>query len=115
MPIALIEIERSSTVRNRRMKALSITLLMILMVSLATAEATAQAGGTQQQTGGFTNLQVWPKDSSRAVIMQFMNAFDDSLGITCDYCHVQRDGKFDYASDDKREKRVARQMVLLRD
>src|SRR2546422_10045046 len=30
------------------------------------------------------------------------------------YCHVERDGKFDFASDDKREKRVARQMILLR-
>jgi len=75
----------------------------------------AQGGAAPQQPGGFTNLQVWPKDTSRAVIMQFMNAFGDSLGITCDYCHVQRDGKFDFASDDKREKRVARQMILLRD
>src|SRR3954469_23298479 len=75
----------------------------------------AQTPGAAQQPGGFTNLQVWPKDTSRAVIMQFMNAFGDSLGISCDYCHVQRDGKFDFASDDKREKRVARQMVLLRD
>jgi hypothetical protein len=77
--------------------------------------AQAQGGAAPQQPGGFTNLQVWPKDTSRAVIMQFMNAFGDSLGITCDYCHVQRDGKFDFASDDKREKRVARQMILLRD
>ena len=75
----------------------------------------AGPGGRRAAAGGFTNLQVWPKDTSRATIMQFMNAFGDSLGITCDYCHVQRDGKFDFASDDKREKRVARQMILLRD
>lgn len=77
--------------------------------------AQAQAGAAQQQPGGFTNLQVWPKDTSRAVIMQFMNAFGDSLGVQCNYCHVEREGKLDYASDDKREKRVARQMILLRD
>jgi hypothetical protein len=91
-----------------------IALGIVCLVGAAVS-AQAPAGGAQQQPGGFTNLQVWPKDTSRAVIMQFMNAFGDSLGITCDYCHVQRDGKFDFASDDKREKRVARQMILLRD
>jgi hypothetical protein len=44
-----------------------------------------------------------------------MNAFDDSLGVQCIYCHVERDGRLDFASDNKREKRVARQMILLRD
>src|SRR5882672_9668137 len=87
---------------------------LLLLAGSIVLSAQAPAGGAQQP-GGFTNLQVWPKDTSRAVIMQFMNAFGDSLGITCDYCHVQRDGKFDFASDDKREKRVARQMILLRD
>ena len=92
-----------------------IALGCLLFLSGAIVLSAQQPGNPAQQPGGFTNLQVWPKDTSRAVIMQFMNAFDDSLGITCDYCHVQRDGKFDFASDDKREKRVARQMILLRD
>ena len=35
--------------------------------------------------------------------------------MQCNYCHVERDGRLDFASDDKREKRVARQMILLRD
>ena len=87
---------------------------LLFLAGSIVLSAQAPAGGAQQP-GGFTNLQVWPKDTSRATIMQFMNAFGDSLGITCDYCHVQRDGKFDFASDDKREKRVARQMILLRD
>jgi len=79
----------------------------------ASAQAPAPANNFPQT---FTNLQVWPKDTSPAVIQQFMNAFGDSLGITCDYCHVKRaDGKFDFASDDKREKVVARRMILLRD
>jgi hypothetical protein len=39
-----------------------------------------------------------------------MNAFNESLGVECNYCHVA-----DFASDEKREKRVARQMILLRD
>src|SRR6266850_7457001 len=90
--------------------ALGIVVLAGVIVSAQTP-----AGGAQQTPPPFTNLQVWPKDTSRAVIMQFMNAFGDSLGVQCNYCHVEQGGKFDFASDAKREKVVARQMILLRD
>lgn len=62
-----------------------------------------------------TNLQVFAKETPRAQVVQTMNAFNESLGVQCTYCHVQEGGRFDFASDDKREKRVARQMILLRD
>ena len=75
----------------------------------------AQGQAAGQQGNGFTNLQVWPADTPRAVILNFMNAFDRSLGVECAYCHVQRDGRFDFASDDMRTKRVARKMILFRD
>ena len=89
----------------------------------AIALAAVVLGGTillAQGPGGqfpatMTNLQVWPKDTAPAVIQNFMVAFNNSLGVQCNYCHVQRDGRFDFASDDKREKRVARKMILLRD
>src|SRR5471032_2472636 len=90
--------------------ALAVVLLVGVIVS-----AQAPAGGGQAAPPPMTNLQVWPKDTSRAVVLQFMNAFDDSLGVQCPYCHVQQAGRLDFASDDKREKRVARQMILLRD
>jgi tetratricopeptide (TPR) repeat protein len=87
---------------------------LLFLTGSIVVPAQAQGGGAQQPNG-FTNLQVWPKDTPRAVILNFMNAFDRSLGIECVYCHVERDGKFDFASDDKREKRVARKMILFRD
>lgn len=89
--------------------------IALAMVLFAGVLVSAQTQTAADQAAPFTNLQVWPKDTSRAVIMQFMNAFGDSLGVTCDYCHVQPGGTFDFASDEKREKRVARQMILLRD
>ena len=90
--------------------------IVLLTGSLAMAQAPAGASG-QAAPEPMTNLQVFPKDTTRAQINQMMNAFDDSLGIKCEYCHVQLTpgGKFDFASDDKREKRVARRMVQLRD
>ncbi|MBI3050295.1 MAG: photosynthetic reaction center cytochrome c subunit [Acidobacteria bacterium] len=81
------------------MKRVSLVLTIVCLTGLV---ARAQAP--------MRNLQVWPKDTPPAQILQTMNAFNESLGVDCDYCHVA-----DFASDEKREKRVARQMILLRD
>jgi tetratricopeptide (TPR) repeat protein len=97
---------------NRASYAIALAFVVLVGVVIS---AQAQGGGAPQQPNGFTNLQVWPTDTPRAVVLNFMNAFNRSLGIECNYCHVQRDGKFDFASDEKREKRVARKMILFRD
>ena len=91
--------------------------LGIVLLTGLPALAQSPAGGGQQAPPPMTNLQVWPKDTPRAVVLQFMNAFNESLGVQCNYCHVQEGpgGRNDFASDEKREKRVARQMILLRD
>ena len=91
-----------------------IVLGIVFFVGLP-ASAQTPAGGGQQAPPPMTNLQVWPKDTAPAIVLQFMNAFDDSLGVQCNYCHVQQGGRFDFASDEKREKKIARQMILLRD
>jgi tetratricopeptide (TPR) repeat protein len=92
------------------MKRVLVVVLLLGTVLFATSFATAQAPARAAEPP-MTNLQVWPKDAPRAQVIQTMNAFNDSLGVECNYCHVP--GNF--ASDDKREKRVARQMILLRD
>ena len=54
----------------------------------------------------FTNLQVLPKDTSKAELTSTMRRFAFALGVRCEYCHVENaDKKFDYATDDKQEKR----------
>jgi hypothetical protein len=89
--------------------------LASLLVLGVTAITASQAGG-QQPAAPMTNLQVFPKDASWASVVQTMNAFNESLGVECTYCHVTgAGGRVDWASDEKREKRVARQMILLRD
>ncbi len=90
----------------RRLFVVPLVALGIVLLAGVSASTQAPRGEGQQAPPAFTNLQVWPKDTSRAVIMQFMNAFGDSLGVQCNY---------DFASDAKREKVVARQMILLRD
>ncbi len=98
----------------RAFYGMAVASLLFLAGSIAVS-AQAQGAGAAAQPNGFTNLQVWPTDTPRAVVLNFMNAFDRSLGVECNYCHVQNNGRFDFASDEKREKRVARKMILFRD
>ena len=87
----------------------------IVLLFIVPVVAQSQAGGGQGPAP-MTNLQVWPKDAPRAQVIQTMQAFNESLGVECTYCHIQdAGGRMDWASDEKREKRVARQMILLRD
>jgi tetratricopeptide (TPR) repeat protein len=62
-----------------------------------------------------TNLQILPKDMPRPQVIATMQAFTQSLGVACNYCHVQegRGGRNDFASDEKAPKKAARGMMLL--
>ena len=63
----------------------------------------------------FKNLKVFPKDVSRADLLSNMKFFSQSLGVRCTYCHVGEEGKplstFDFASDAKDHKSIARDMI----
>lgn len=56
-----------------------------------------------------SNLQVLPKDIPREQLMGTMRAFNQALGVKCDFCHVPRE----FAKDDKEEKQVARAMLKM--
>jgi predicted Zn-dependent protease len=90
--------------------------LVLLTGSIALAQAPAGGG---QRAGGPppapSNLQVMAKDSSREQVLATMQAFTQSLGVQCNYCHVQegRGGRNDMAADEKPTKKAARAMMLL--
>jgi hypothetical protein len=65
------------------------------------------------------NLKVFPKDISRADLISNMKFFTRSLGVRCTYCHVGVEGQprstYDFASDAKPNKDIARDMLRLAD
>ena len=65
----------------------------------------------------FTNLQVLPKDVSRAQLVQTMREFAGALGVRCSHCHKNTQPEdlktFDFASDDKEAKKIARVMMRM--
>ena len=67
----------------------------------------------------FKNLKVFPKDIARAELLANMKFFAQSLGVRCTYCHVGEEGKplatYDFASDAKDHKTIARDMIRLAD
>ncbi len=71
---------------------------------------------TAPQEPEFKNLKVLPKNISSKVLNKIMiDDFEDGLGVTCGFCHVeQKDShKLDYASDEKPEKQIARLMMRM--
>ncbi len=66
----------------------------------------------------FTNLQVLPKDISKKELTETMKTFAISLGVRCIHCHVGEAGQplstFDFASDKKPTKKIARIMIKMR-
>lgn len=84
----------------------------ICLALLATAATT-----TAQIPDKFTNLQVLPKEISRAELITVMRQFASGLGVRCNHCHVGQNAAtlegFDFAADDKEPKKVARVMMRM--
>jgi hypothetical protein len=66
------------------------------------------------------NLQVLPKDTPRPDVVKVMFRFTAALGVRCDFCHVEAPATrpqgappFDFASDDKENKKKARLMMKM--
>ena len=49
----------------------------------------------------------------QAQLIPMMNFFAASLGVRCNFCHVNNGGQWDYPSDDKPEKSRAREMIQM--
>lgn len=87
----------------------AVVLLVVFAVLIVAHPATSQIPDE------FTNLKVLPEDIGKRQLVDIMKQFTAALGKRCTYCHVGEEGAplstFDFASDDKEEKRIARVMM----
>ena len=95
-------------------------LLAAGCAAFLTAVATAQAPAPPAAAPApppFKNLQVFPKNIGRPERISNMKFFAQSLGVRCTHCHVGTEGQplstFDFASDAKPTKLVARKMLAM--
>lgn len=105
---------------TRLFRALRPAIPLVVFASVASVsvkDAAAQAAAPARTPPPMTNLQVYPKDTPRPQIVATMQGFVAALGVQssggCSYCHVGTAPNFDFASDSKRTKIVARKMILM--
>ena len=95
-----------------RLVAVAITCTLI---AIPDAVATRAQQNPIPET--FTNLQVLPKDISRPDLVAMMRGFSGQTGSRCSHCHVGEESQdlseYDFASDARPLKAVARKMMLM--
>jgi tetratricopeptide (TPR) repeat protein len=90
------------------------SLLTGALVSLALLAA--PAGNGQEAQNEFKNLKVLPKDISKKDLLPIMRSFAFAMGGNCGFCHAKKpepETGYDFASDDKETKKVARLMMQM--
>lgn len=83
----------------------SLLMFFILVLSLSNLQA--------QIPDKFLNLRVLPADISKRDLINTMKGATRGLGVRCEFCHVGEGddlSKFDFVSDDKEHKKIARVM-----
>ncbi len=100
-----------SSVRLRSRLAILAVLGLVLLGGVAPASA--------QWPPEVKNLQHFPKDMEFRELMPVMRSFAFGLGVRCQFCHVGEEGQplatFDFASDEKDNKKKARVMLAMVD
>jgi photosynthetic reaction center cytochrome c subunit len=96
---------------------LSITCVLVVLVARTRAQNPPVASQTAAPTEKtveqvHTNIQVL-KGLPASQLNSVMNYMAASLGVRCNYCHVNKGGNWDYASDEKGEKKSAREMITM--
>jgi hypothetical protein len=95
--------------KNR--KPLIITCLLAVVIFSA---MTAMKPARDDDDHGFKNLKVLPKHITHEQLESTMHDWSHALGVHCNFCHARTaDGKMDFASDEKPEKNMARDMYKM--
>jgi hypothetical protein len=100
----------------------------LMVVACGVVSFTTPASAQMQIPDKFENLQVLPKNIHRDTLVQIMRGFAMSLGVRCNYCHVEKaaaagapggggggGGQFDFHKDDRDNKLKARAMIRMVD
>ena len=91
-------------------------LVSLLAVAPLARPAVAQAPG-KFPPDSLVNTKVFPHNTPVTEVLGAMRNFTTALGVRCGFCHVGKEGapisSYDFASDEKRTKKTARQMMLM--
>ena len=98
-----------------RMRAIAVTAAFLLAACAAIRAQKHQQ--VRADASEFKNLQVLPSNIKHDDLIATMRGFARALGTRCDHCHVENPPgskeRFNYASDAKKEKNIARTMLRM--
>jgi len=90
--------------------------VLVPLTLVCALQASAQPPG-KFPPDSLVNTKVIPRATPVIQVIGTMRNFAGDLGVRCQFCHVGREGQpleqFDFASDEKRNKLVARQMMRM--
>jgi hypothetical protein len=107
-------------VRARLRSVLEVSSMRLLRVAFALATVSVAAGAqipAKFPPDSLVNTKVIPHSTPVPQVLGLMRNISGDLGVRCQFCHVGQEGQplsqFDFPSDNKRTKQVARQMMLM--
>jgi hypothetical protein len=89
----------------------TVTLITVASVSPLRAQPPGGASG-ELASKRFKNIRVL-KNLPADRLIPVMRGWSESLGVRCDFCHVEGPNHTGFEKDDKPTKRMARQMVTM--
>src|SRR5947208_16966878 len=99
------------------MRVLSFAVLVSLLLVAPLARPAAAQAPSKFPPDSLVNTKVIPHKTPVTEVLGIMRNFTTDLGVRCTHCHVGKEGapisSFDFPSDEKRTKQVARQMMLM--
>jgi hypothetical protein len=93
--------------------SLAASAIALLAAACASVRAQPAEPAPAAPAPQFRNLKVLPAAIPRENLMALMRRMSGALGVECSHCHTGEKGKMDFASDAKREKDIARAMMLM--
>jgi Photosynthetic reaction centre cytochrome C subunit len=92
-------------------------LIVVALVAAAGVDSAAAQPPGKWPPDSLVNVQVIPKTTQPVQVWGMMRNIAGALGVSCTFCHVGSDSapleRIDFATDEKRNKRVARQMMRM--
>lgn len=112
---------RGHSTLDRSLVLLTAVLFVACVSLVSSAAAGFTAQGPQQTTVAPAEKTVEQVQKNIQVLnglpvsqlVPVMNYMGSSLGVKCTFCHVNKDGKWDFVSDEKPEKGTAREMIKM--
>ena len=93
------------------------TFIVIALVAAGAVDSAAAQPPGKWPPDSLVNVQVIPRTTQPVQVWGMMRNIAGALGVSCTFCHVGSDTapleRIDFATDEKRNKRVARQMMRM--